>query len=65
MALIRLESRKDPRTGLYCVEIYNPAAADQPFVTPAPRYPSAAAAENDVIALIAAWTNDPSRRGVR
>ena len=61
MALIRIEAVKDPRSGLYYVEIYHPADAQQPFVTTEPRYQSAAAAENDTIAIIASGTNNPSR----
>ncbi|MGE4165556.1 MAG: hypothetical protein AB7E67_06185 [Xanthobacteraceae bacterium] len=54
MALIRLEPKKDPATDLYYLEIYHPADAEQPFVTTEPRYKTSAAAENDVIATIAA-----------
>ncbi len=39
------------------VEIFHPAEADQPFVTTEPRYKTAAAAENDVIAIIASRAN--------
>jgi hypothetical protein len=53
MALIRLEPRKDNASGLYYVEIYHPADSEQPFVTTEPRYKTAAAAENDVIAIMA------------
>ena len=65
MALIRIEAVQDPDTDLYYVEIYHPADAEQPFVTTAPRYGTAAAAETDTIAIIAARTNDPDteRRG--
>jgi len=53
MALIRIEPRKDPSTDLYYVEIFHPAESEQPFVTTEPRYKTAAAAENDLIAIIA------------
>jgi hypothetical protein len=57
MAVVRLEAKKDPLTDLYYLEIYNPADSDQPFVTTEPRYKSAAAAENDIIAIIATRAN--------
>ncbi len=60
MALIRIEAVKDERTNRYYVEIYNPADAEQPFVTTEPRYASAAAAENDTIAIIAASGSNPN-----
>ncbi|HEX2655161.1 MAG TPA: hypothetical protein VHN11_16120 [Xanthobacteraceae bacterium] len=60
MALIRLEPRKDPSTDLYYIEIYHPADSQQPFVTTEPRYKTAAAAENDMIAIIASRANNPS-----
>lgn len=65
MALIRIEAVKDPRSDFYYIEIYNPASAEQPFVTTEPRYKSAAAAENDTIAILAAAANmpDSDRRG--
>lgn len=62
MALIRLEPKRDRATGLYCLEIFHPHDAPQPFVTTEPRYQTAAAAENDVIAIIASRTNAPSSR---
>ena len=60
MALLRIEPVKDPATGRYYIEIYNPPDATAPFVTTEPRYMTAAAAENDVVAIIAAGTNRPS-----
>ena len=60
MTLIRLEARKDGVTDLYYLEVFHPADATQPFVTTAPRYKSAAAAENDFIATAAARTNRPA-----
>jgi hypothetical protein len=57
MALIRIEAVKDARSGLYYVEIYHPAGAEQPFVTTEPRYKTVAAAENDTIAILASGAN--------
>ena len=59
MALIRIEPRKDPATDLYYLEIFHPAESAQPFVTTEPRYKTAAAAENDIIAIIASRANNP------
>lgn len=54
MALIRIEPVQDKGTGRYSLAIYNPHDAASPFVTTEPRYASAAAAENDLVAIIAA-----------
>lgn len=54
MALIRIEPVQDKETGRYSLAIYNPHDAASPFVTTEPRYASAAAAENDLVAIIAA-----------
>lgn len=62
MATIRIEAVKDDKSGLYFVEIYSPAEASAPTVTTEPRYMTAAAAENDVIAIVAAGTNRPQHR---
>jgi hypothetical protein len=59
MALIRIEPVKDESRDLYYVAIYHPADAEQPFVTTQARYKTAAAAENDVIAIIASSANRP------
>jgi hypothetical protein len=59
MAVIRIEPRKDERSAMFYIEVYNPADATAPFVTTEPRYMTAAAAENDVIAALAAMTNHP------
>lgn len=59
MAHIRLEPKKDRSTNLFYLEIYHPAESQQPFVTTEPRYKTAAAAENDVIAIIASRANNP------
>jgi hypothetical protein len=58
MALIRIEPKLDAPSGHYYVEIFHPAEAEQPFVTTEPRYKTAAAAENDVIAIIASRANN-------
>jgi hypothetical protein len=58
MAMIRIEPKLDASSGLYYVEIFHPAEAEQPFVTTEPRYKTAAAAENDVIAIIASRANN-------
>ncbi len=54
MPLIRIEPKLDPASGKYRLEIYHPHDAPAPFVTTAPRYASEAAAETDLIAIIAA-----------
>ena len=59
MAILRVEAVQDPKSGFYFVEIYHPAEAEHPFVTTQPRYKSAAAAENDTIAILAAGANTP------
>ena len=59
MALIRIEPVRDERSGRYFLEIYNPHDAEAPFVTTQPRYGSAAAAENDLVAIIAAAASAP------
>ena len=61
MPLLRIEPVEDPRTGLYFIEIYYPADAEAPFATTAARYQTAAAAENDTIAIIAAAANRERR----
>jgi hypothetical protein len=62
MAVIRIEPRKDERSSLYFIEIYNPADAPVPFVTTEPRYMTPAAAETDVIAGLSAMLNRPQAR---
>jgi len=54
MTLIRVEPVLDEKSGRYFLEIYNPHDAPQPIVTTPPRYGTAAAAETDLIATIAA-----------
>lgn len=60
MALFRIETVEDPETGRFGIAIYFPADAEKPFVTTAPRYKSAAAAETDTLATIAALANNPA-----
>ncbi len=60
MALIRIEPKKDASAGLYYLEIFHPAESTQPFVTTEPRYKTAAAAENDIIAILASRASNPS-----
>ena len=54
MALIRIEPKLDEASGRYFLEIFHPHDAAAPFVTTQPRYGSAAMAETDLIAIIAA-----------
>jgi hypothetical protein len=60
MTLFRIETVEDENTGRFSVELYFPADADRPYVTTAPRYKSAAAAEIDTLAIIAAAANNPT-----
>lgn len=55
--LIRIEPVKDEASGRFALAIYHPHDATSPFVTTQPRYATAAAAENDVIAIIASSAN--------
>ena len=57
MALIRIKPVKDDQSQMFSIAIYHPADADQPIVTTRARYQTAAAAENDVLAIIAAAAN--------
>ena len=54
MALIRIEPKQDNASGDFYLEIYHPHDAAVPFITTQPRYKSAAMAETDVIAILAA-----------
>ncbi len=63
MPLIRLEPALDPASGKYYLAIYNPHDAPEPFVTTQPRYGSAAAAETDAIAALAAAASGPRKPG--
>jgi len=57
MPLIRVEAVRDSKSGRYYVEIYYPHDATAPYVTTEPRYETAAAAEQDTIAIMAAGAN--------
>jgi len=59
MPTIRIEPVEDQASGRFGLAIYYPADADRPLVTTAPRYRSAAAAEQDTIAILAATANNP------
>ncbi|WP_372622215.1 hypothetical protein [Falsiroseomonas sp.] len=59
MPTLRIEATRDETTGLFFLTVYMPADATEPFVTTAPRYMSAAAAEQDMIATITAAANRP------
>jgi hypothetical protein len=55
--LIRIEPQRDEQSQMFYVEIYHPVDAVQPIVTTRARYKSAAAAENDIMAIIASRAN--------
>lgn len=59
MPILRIEATRDEASGLFYLSVYLPAEASQPFVTTAPRYMSAAAAEQDMIATLTASANRP------
>ncbi len=61
MALLRIEPRLDQASGRYFLEVFWPHDASAPFVTTAPRYGSEAAAETDLIAIVAAAASTPRR----
>lgn len=61
MPLIRIEPVLDEKAGKYFLEIYNPHDAAVPFVTTQPRYQSQAAAETDVVAILAAAASTPRK----
>jgi hypothetical protein len=62
MPIVRIEAVKDTHSDFYMLEIYHPAEAEQPFVTTEPRYKSAAAAENDAIAILASVASTADTR---
>ncbi len=62
MPLLRIETAEDQRSGRFYLELYYPADSTQPYVTTAPRYKTAAAAEGDVIAQLAVALNQPHSR---
>ena len=61
MPLLRIEPIKDDQSGRYFLEIYYPADTEKPLVTTAPRYQTSAAAETDLLAMIAAAASTPRR----
>ncbi len=63
MPLIRIEPALDPSSGKYFLEIYSPHDATAPLVTTQPRYATAAAAETDAIAILAASASTPRNTG--
>jgi hypothetical protein len=65
MALFRIETRVDKATGRYAVEIYFPHDAERPYVTTHPRYMTEAAAETDILAIIAAAANTSGPKAVK
>ena len=60
MPLVRIEPIEDKPSGRYAIEIYCPADSTRPYVTTSPRYMTAAAAETDILAIIAAAANNPA-----
>jgi hypothetical protein len=65
MPLFRIETVEDKTSGRYAIEIYFPADAEQPYVTTAARYMTSAAAENDILATIAAAANNPVSQSLK
>lgn len=63
MPLIRVEAALDRASGKYFLEIYSPHDAPTPLVTTQPRYGSAAAAETDAVATLAAAASTPRAPG--
>lgn len=61
MALLRIEPKLDEASGNYLLEIFWPSDSDRPFVTTQPRYKTGAAAETDLIAIIAAAASTARR----
>lgn len=61
MALLRIEPKLEAASGNYFLEVYWPHDAERPFVTTLPRYKTSAAAETDLIAIIAAAASTPRR----
>lgn len=61
MALLRIEPRLDSNSGHYFLEVFWPHDAERPFVTTQPRYQTSAAAETDLIAIIAAAASTPRK----
>lgn len=59
MPTLRIEATRDEASGLFYLSVFFPAESPEPFVTTAPRYMSAAAAEQDMIATLTASANRP------
>jgi len=59
MPTLRIEARRDEATGRFYLAVHLPAENAEPFVTTAPRYASAAAAEQDFIATVTSVANRP------
>jgi len=59
MTTLRIEARQDAASGLWYLAVHMPAESEQPYVTTSPRYASAAAAEQDFVATVAAAANRP------
>jgi hypothetical protein len=59
MPTLRIEAHQDAASGLFYLAVHMPAEAPEPYVTTAPRYASAAAAEQDFVATVAAVANRP------
>ncbi len=57
MSLLRIEPARDETTGRFYVTLYFPHDSTEPFVTTQPRYLTQAAAEGDLIAILAAAAN--------
>ena len=57
MPLFRIETPQDASSGRYGIAIYFPADSTAPYVTTAARYMTAAAAETDILAIIASAAN--------
>lgn len=57
--MLRVEPVLDAAASRYFLEIYYPADAPSPVVTTAPRYMSAEAAEQDLLAILAAAASRP------
>ncbi|MBU8546008.1 MULTISPECIES: hypothetical protein [Roseomonadaceae] len=61
MPTLRIEAQQDAASGLFFLEVFLPAESPTPFVSTAPRYSSAAAAEQDMIATLTAAANRPRK----
>jgi hypothetical protein len=62
MPLLRIEAAEDKASGRFYLELYYPSDSTQPYVTTEPRYKTAAAAEGDMIAILAVAANRPTTR---